>query len=252
MKRLKFPVFLLAMLFSVAACTEDEVTPDGGANSDDDIKTRLSLFERELLVGTPAAMESSEDLYAVMAVGYVNSINTFNEFDAFFYPPEGAKKTNSPIRASNARIAASYTVYEWSYQGESVAYQFSEQSGKNVFEIFIKEQGQKDYLRFYYAEEAADGKTGTFKVFDIEGEDPSVAALIWTWEILENDSFKFIFSSTEGEFRYEVISNKDKSGNIKQYYGNELGTEIFWDAAGNGNWKSYQEGEEPEEGEWTV
>lgn len=135
MKNLKFPTFLLAMLISLMACNDDEVAP---VNNDNDIPdNKPGLFEMNLKVETPAAMKNSEDWHAAMAVGYVEPINAFTEFNAFFSPPE-------------------------------------------------------------------DG------------------------------------------FRYEVISNKDKSGSAKQYFEGALDIEFQWDAAGNGSWKSY------EEGEWTV
>lgn len=249
MKKPHSIIFLLflsaAVLFS---CSGNEDDPNPNTKE----AVNPGLFENELEVSAPAAMEISDNPYAQMATSYLSSVNSFSSYSKAFYPPEDARRTTTPISAANARMAADYLVYEWTFDGKALAYQYSGQNGKHIFEVFYQESG-KEFLRYYYAEENVDGNSGMFKMFNIAGEDPSEVAASWMWEILADESGKFVYDLANGDFRYETVANKDESGNLLI---SKKGADYMyfeWDSAGNGSWKQYDEdGQVLQSGVWAV
>lgn len=241
MKKLKYIVYLLSFVVLFSSCSNDDGPGPSAQNN------KVGLFAEDARpITVPEAMQASNDEHAIMANMYIGLSTTFSSFAYLFEVPEGATKRNQPITASNARIAADgYTVYEWlGPDGSAIAYQYSEQGNQEVFEIFMRE-GNKDYFKWYEVTQNKDGKKGTLKWFGDTG-----IAMQWTWEIKADESYHVNFISED--FRYEIVSNKDLSGNIKTYSEGKLTGEISWDNIGNGWWKEYDGNNVVDEGSWDV
>lgn len=246
MKSQNLLLYIFGFLFILSSCSNDDSQEPMIEEEDE---PQIGIFGTEdglIPVQVPQAMAESSDPHAIMATAYVNISTSFSIYGAFFEVPEGATPSSQPITASNGRIAGDYKTYEWiGTDGSAIAYQFSEQGGQELFEIFIREGG-KGYLKFMEVLQDKGGKSGTMKWFSELG-----MSAIWTWEILQDESYYLVFTSEDS--KYEVKSNKDQSGNVKFYNENVLISEISWDSKGNGIWKDYDEsGALEEEGEWEV
>lgn len=244
MNRFKQIIYLLGIAVFIYSCSKDD-EPEAMVDESED--PQIGLFANEDgtgIIQVPQAMAESTDPHAIMATAYVNISTSFSIYGAFFAVPEGATKTNQPITAANGRISGEYTVYEWvGADGSSIAYQYSESGGQELFEIFIKEGG-KDYLKFMEVVQDSDGRSGSMEWFSELGMSAS-----WTWEFRSDESYFLVFNSEDE--KYEVESNKDLSGNVKFFTNGLLRSEISWDSQGNGVWTDFDEaGLVEEEGEW--
>ena len=246
MKSFNLLFFVLGFLFILSSCSDDD-SQDPKVEEQD--APQIGIFGTEdglPPVRVPQAMAESSDPHAIMATAYVSISTSFSIYSVFFEVPEGAKSSGQPITAANGRVSADYKTYEWTgADGSAIAYQFSEQGGKQLFEIFIKEGG-KGYLKMMEVLQDKDGKSGSMKWFSELG-----MSALWTWKIMPDESYHLVFSSDDS--RYEVNSNKDLSGTVKFYDGNALVSEISWDSKGNGVWTDYNdEGEIEDQGDWEV
>lgn len=245
MKLFNLILFAFGFSFILGSCSNDDTQEP---LIEEKYEPQIGLFginDGSPSVELPQAMVESSDPHAIMATAYVNISTSFSIYGAFFDIPDGATASNDPITAKNGRVSNDYIVYEWiGADGSAIAYQFSQQGDKELFEIFLKE-GSKGYLKFIEILQNKGGKAGTMKWFSELGMSAT-----WTWEIIEEESY-LIFSSDDS--KYEVKSNKDLSGSVKFYTSNSLVSEISWDREGNGIWKDFDEsGEIVEEGEWEV
>lgn len=243
MNKLKQTIFLLAVAVFISSCSKDD-EPKAIVEESEDPQIGLFAEDGMTVIQVPQAMTESEDPHAIMATAYVGLSTSFSIYGAFFMVPEGATKTDQPITAANGRIMGGYTVYEWEgADGATIAYQYSESGGQEVFEIFIKEGG-KDYLKFMEVIQDPDGRSGSMEWFSELGMSAS-----WTWEVRNDESYFLVFSSEDE--RYEVESFKDLSGNVKFFTDGLLRSEISWDKKGNGVWTDFDEaGLVEDEGEW--
>lgn len=246
MKPFNLLFFVLGFLFILSSCSKDDSQEP---MLEEEAEPQIGIFgseDGEIPIRVPEAMAASTDPHAIMATAYVNLSTSFSIYGAFFEIPEGIAPSSQPITAANGRISADYKTYEWiGADGSAVAYQFSEQGGKQLFEIFIKEGG-KGYLKMMEVLQDKDGKSGTMKWFSELG-----MAAIWTWEFMQDESYFLVFSSEDA--KYEVTSNKDLSGIVKFYSDNALVSEISWDSEGNGIWKDYDEsGNIEDSGAWEI
>ena len=248
---------LLLIAFSVVAfsCSkDDDATPE---KSLEDVT--MSLSGSSSIVTPPTAMASSDNTYAMQASGYVSLANAMSGYLQYFKPPQGAVKSSTAITTANGRAAAAqteYLVYTWTDSqgsGLSLAYQVSEQSGKYVFEIFIKFDQGDDWMRYVYAEEAKDGSEGLMRIFGaMYGSDDLM--LNYSWKHT-GDLFEFVMSSDADASAYEVsikINTKTKAGSVEYVIDGALMYNMTWDAAGNGTWTYYIDGEIYESGSWNV
>lgn len=242
MKTLRFTLYFLSTLVFFSGCSKDE-EPEPAVHRGN----QIGLFAEDARpITVPEAMLESNDAFAIKANSYLTISAAFSSYAYYFEVPEGATKRSQPITAANAKMAASgYTIWEWvAMDGSAIAYQYSEQGGQQVIEVFLKER-DKDYIKFYEVTQSTDGKKGALKLFaDLE------ESVMWTWEIKADDSYHLNFFSNA--FKYEIISNKDLSGSIKVFEEDTLTEEIGWDEIGNGWWKLYEAGELVDSGSWTV
>ncbi|MBT1686908.1 hypothetical protein [Dawidia soli] len=253
----KINKFLLLVAFSAAAfsCSkEDDATPE---KSLEDVS--MSLSGSSSVISTPSAMASSDDTYAGLASSYVAMANAMTGYSQYFKPPQGAAKSTTPITVANGRVAAAqteYLVYTWTDpqgSGMSLAYQVSEESDKYVFEIFMKFSQEDDWMRFIYAEETKDGSEGLMHIYVAMNGDDAVF-VTYSWK-RSGDNFDFVISGIEGESSFEITINgntKTKAGSAKYVLDDELMFTMEWDAAGNGEWAYYVDGQVDESGSWEV
>ncbi|MCD9018420.1 hypothetical protein [Parachryseolinea silvisoli] len=250
----KINKFLLLVAFSAAAfsCSkDDDATPE---KSLEDVA--FSMSGSSSVVTPPSAMASSDDTYAIQATSYVNMANAMSGYLQYFKPPQGSVKSSTPITVANGRVAATqteYLVYTWTDSqgsGMSIAYQVSEQSDKYVFEIFIKYSQDEDWTRYVYAEETKDGSEGLMHIYGVD----DVVFITYSWKHT-GDNFDFVISSIEDETAFEInihVNTKTKAGSVEYVMNDELLYKMEWDAAGNGTWAYYVEGEVEESGSWEV
>ncbi len=257
MKQFRLLLFL-ALSVVIFSCSKDEdPTP---ASSSLETAT-LSLSANATVVSAPAAMRASTDDYAVMASGYVQSVNGMTNYLSMFTVPAGAVKTSAGITASNARVASTqkeYLVYTWSDANNgTVAYQISEESGKYVFELFFKAKSASSWLRYLYAEEMKDKSAGAMKVYDIFTGGPTTSVLVsYSWA-KSGDVLNFTMEVPDPDFSYKIVISvnlKTNSGSVSYYLGGVKWYDMIWDTKGNGTWSWYEEDGKTvsESGKWTV
>ncbi|SRR5690606_5264062 len=239
MKTLKFTLYLLGMVILFSACSKDE-DPGPAAQSGN----KVGLFSGDVRpIAPPENMKKSDDPKAIEAVGILEDANEFRDLDGFFEVPEGATKRSGPVTASNARIANTYTVYEWDYgYGSKVIWQYSDQGDHETFEVFVGSD-EDEFIKMYEVIQSKDGKKGSLDWFGL---------MRWDWEIRANESYYIDFNYFGGLYSYKIVSNKDLSGSIEVYSNDSLISEYSWIASGSGWWKQYdaESGEVTDEGEW--
>lgn len=252
MKAIKF-LSTAALALLVFACSEDEPAK----NELEDI--RLSFSEREEIIQLPQGLINSTNPYAQAAYGYASSANLMSVYFSFFTFPDGAVKTTNKIVASNARTSATgeYLVYTWSDpQVGSIAYQLGDLGDRYSFEVFFKNAGSTQWLRYLYAEEQKDQRSGFMTIFDIDAENASLPIVEYNWT-RANGSIVFRYDFlTENEPTVSAVitvNETTNAGKVEYYIGTSLMSRIVWDAAGNGTWKEYdEEGNLIDEGSWVA
>jgi len=254
MKKINKFLFLIVVTAIVAACSKDE-DPAPAQQKLEDVQLSLASSTNEP-VEVPAAMANSTDEHAMMVNGYATSINQITSYMAYFEPPKEAVKGSTQITASNGRVAATkteYLVYTWTSQDISIAYQISQQNGKNVFEIFTKTSGSK-WLLYLYAEETTDGKQGQMKIYNSLFGDGSLL-VTYTWA-RNGDMLNFNAVSDLQGYHIETkitINTKSKEGSAEYYLGTSKVYSMTWDTKGNGSWKEYgEDGSVIDNGAWKV
>lgn len=135
-------IFLRVAL--LASFSEDDDAA-GGVQSDDNQMAEITFFQEEIIL--PQGLQNQTDSHAQELVSRVESIKSFGMCAACTQVPPGAEVSPEPITAtgtygrpasaSSSFSSINYTVYTYSYGGEiTSAYQFSEQDGMEVVEIF--------------------------------------------------------------------------------------------------------------------
>ncbi len=241
----------LAML-AVFSCSDD----DDAKPADSLENVRLSFADETEIIEVPTALKNSSNTYAQQAAGYIQQINSMGTYTANFLPPANAVKTNTPVTASNGRVARTnkeYLVYTWEDGGYGITYQISESGDNYVFEIFYKLGATADYLKFVHAEESKSGKSGSMKIFNIFAEgDESTILVNYTWNTAADGTVSFVADFVDTAFKYEVIVKSDGSGEVKYLIDGELAYHMIWNVSGDGTWKFYESGSIISEGSWTA
>lgn len=243
-------LFIGALLSIAFACSDDDDNKPTSLES-----AKLSFQNQDNRISPPSGLRSSENEYAQMAVGYIEMANSIGVYTEFMNVPNGATKTSTPITAANGRVGSTqteYLVYIWSDESYgSVAYQLSEQNDSYVFELFFKEVGASEWLKYFHAEEKKDGSIGHMVIYDVFTSDEGTEMIRYDWE-RSGGVLTFEMTSAESDFYFIMhINESTGAGDVKYYLDNELFYEMTWDAAGDGTWKYYSEGEVIDEGSWS-
>jgi hypothetical protein len=236
-------ILLFVALIIVACSSEEEAKPS---------KAKFSFSAENPILTVPSKMQSSQNEHAQMASMYVQLANGMTSYVGYLEPPQGAKKSSQPIVAENARVAsiqATYEVYEWDYNDISIAYQWSEQSGFYVFEVFFKEAGS-GYRKYLVAKEKKDKSVGSMDYYDLTSTNTQ-PVIQWKWVRVGDVITLEYFTDT---FKLIIVSNtKTNEGEVTYFIDGTLLYEYQWDKAGNGSYTLYDfEGNVTDEGEWTV
>jgi len=179
--------------------------------------------------GLAAKADAGTDFGAVYAAMYMELANGISGFGGLFAVPDGAsvqsKKSGS-------------TVWFWSYGGYSYWMTYEELATKYVWKY---EYQFPDVPRFTYiaAEEAKDGKSGNWTIYDPAASGNSV----WTyiWNINSSNTFTADLTWDEGNSpsAFKVVANANNSGNFKYYASGVLECEIVWNSDGSGSYTFY-------------
>jgi len=239
MKQIKNILLLIVAAAMIAACAhDDDPTPAQGLEG-----LSLSLVSGTTgdLVQAPAAIVNSSDEHAMMVNGYVSAVNRVCTYMSYLHPPAEAEKSNKQIKVANSRVAstAEYLVYSWTLQDMTIAYQVSQQDGKNVFEVFTK-AAKKQWVPFLYAEETADGKQGRMNIY---GADSDALAFAYSWA-RNGDLLNLTAMSAREGANLEIaitIHTKSREGSAECYLDAVKTYSLTWDPRGNGTWTKYKE-----------
>ena len=229
---------LTAMAFS---CSEDDAPK---TNSGDLATASLSFVGEQSVLATPAAMTTSQDANAALAIGYVAQANLITNSFAHFTPPQGALKTAVQITATNGvapEVTSGYLVYTWTdAKVGTMAYQVSATSESWFFEIFIKGKDET-WQRAISAMERKDKSAGRLSTYNILG-DGGVAAS-YAWKRIDN-RLTFVASEYVDGLNISIIveSNlKTLEGRVAYESNNLRFAQMEWDAQGNGSWTMFEE-----------
>lgn len=245
-------LLFLAMVAITFSCSKEDDDPKPTTLE----QATIGFNKNEPVVAAPAAMTQSNDSYAQMAAGYINSVNAMTSNLAMFTPPSNAVKGSTPVTAINGRVRSTqkeYLVYTWSdVNYGSVTYQIADDGDKYSFEFLIKENGQTAWHRFLYAEEKKDKSAGFLSLYDHTSDTPDVL-IRYDWT-RSGDNLNFTMSVPgEGDFIIIKINTKTKAGSVEYKFNGLLEYKMTWDAKGNGTWAWYNEdGSIEEQGSWTV
>ena len=233
---MKISKLLVLSVFLALACSKSE--------SPALEKTQLNVTP----VTPPTAMSSSQDTHAQEANGYIIQANVITSMNALFTVPAGSGATkSSPITATNGRTAASNSTtvtYVWSDPNAgSIGYQITDDGTSYHWEYFYKAVGAITWLKWIDAVQKKDGSTGTMKIFDFNGSNPSYVAALYQWT-QTGDQLTLTYTDNFGGDYFVLNYNKStKAGSINAYTGTGtsalLAANYTWDTTGHGTWKVY-------------
>src|SRR5690625_3750090 len=154
MKKLFKPfrlLFVFLIISSTIACSSDDDEIADVSNDEVNVP-EIPLVETEIIL--PEALRNNTDPKAQELVQEIALVKLYENYIGFTMVPPGAETGHEPIITSDnsgkntTQSAIDYTVYSFSYQGTGVIYQFSEQNGMDVIEIFIAVMGTDEYLKY--------------------------------------------------------------------------------------------------------
>lgn len=241
MKTLKFLVLLTSIfaLILVTGCKKD----------DDPEPVNMPQYEVKT-VEVPEVMAQSSDQGAQMTAAYISMVNSMSGYGAMMIPPSKSSVV------TNLKVGGVET-YTWTFEEGSdnftITLTVEETSNKYYWKMEISgfiEGSQINNFTYMEAEEAKDGSSGKFTVYDWE-EQGVMMETIWTED--GNGTFNFTFE-VPNEILLSMVSYTDGSGSIefKDWYNNQWLLEFAanWDATGHGQWWEYDEGILYAEGTW--
>ncbi len=213
---MKISKLLILSVFLALACSKSE--------SPALEKTQLNVTP----VTPPSAMSSSQDTHAQEANDYILQANVITTMSALFAVPAGSGATkSSPITATNGRIAASSST--------TVTYVWSDPSAGSI--------GYHTWLKWIDAVQKKDGSTGTMKIFDFNGSNPSYVAALYQWTKTGDQLTLTYTDNFAGDYFVLNYNISTKAGSINAYTGTGtsalLAANYTWDNTGHGTWKLY-------------
>src|SRR5699024_5804636 len=236
---------LLFLSFAIACSSDDDEVADP---SNEEVNVpEIPLIETEIIL--PEAIKNNPDPKAQELVQEIALVKLYENYIGFTMIPPGAEVGHEPIiTAENSgkntsHSAIDYTVYSFSYQGTGVIYQFSEQNGMEVIEVFISMMGS-EYFKYMEIRQTLDGKSGSMQVFGFEEEEFTAE---WEWQINSDgtiDVYAGMYSGGNAGLVYDLHYNPDdNSGNLKVYLEGQLQAELTCYGNGSGTWINHITGE---------
>ncbi|GEM_PF-2172285 len=217
-------VFSIAALSLFAGCGGDD---GGGSNT----PTEPSFEPIEIPAGLQSAASSNS--YAQLALSYLQLVNSFSSYSAYFNPPS---KSLIPTK-----MAAAEDTVTWNYEGTSVTYASWSDEEAFYFEIYITNEVYEN-CRFILYMEAIDGSGGTYQLFSDCGETP---VYTWNWGIISGEGDDIIqVQLLSDSYATQLQVYSDGSGSMSVHYGDlETQTEyIFsWETDGSGSYTYFDD-----------
>ncbi|MCF6170733.1 MAG: hypothetical protein L3J66_07150 [Bacteroidales bacterium] len=241
MKTLKF-LALFTSIFSlviVSSCKKDDDTDPNKDAPNYKVKT----------VQVPDAMVQSSDPGAQQAASYINMVNGMAGYGSMMTPP--SKRTS----VTNFKDGGG-DVYVWEINDGNTHCTFTLKVSESVttyyWEMIIDGilEGQA-FNNFTYlkAEEAKDGSSSSFTVYD-----PETGGILMTMSWYDNGSVTNFTFEIPNEVLMAVNVNADGSGfvEVKSWQNGQyvLDFRAEWDASGHGQWWAYDGGVVIDQGSW--
>lgn len=243
-------IFIFLAAIAMSCSKNDETTPDQTLED-----AARNFAENTVQIQEPAGLKNSTDTYAQLASSWIQTANSLSNYAALFYIPNSAQKTNTPIVASNGRVAKTneeYLIYQWEDQSSSngIAYQIHAEADKYVYEYFIKTAGHDGWIRYMYAEAQKNHEKALLTIFNL---DDGSELLNYDWQVVDN-MFTMNFSSAASSSLITLdINTATGTGTVVTFYNNVKTYDMTWDSLGNGSWIYYgTDGSALLSGEWTA
>jgi hypothetical protein len=225
-------LILLTTLFSlviVSSCKKDDTNPNNNAPNYE-VKT----------VQVPDAMAQSEDPGAKQAASYINMVNGMTGYGSMMTPPsKSARVTNFKDGGGD--------VYVWEINEGNThctfTLKYSETATMYFWEMIVDGniEGQV-FNNFVYmrAEEAKDGSSSSFTVYD-----PESGGILTTMSWYESEGSTHLTFEVPNSVLISMVVNADGSGSVevKSWQNGQYVLEFRaeWDASGHGQWWEYDE-----------
>lgn len=245
MNKFKTLLFFVGLSAIIMSCGDK----DDPAPKLEDVQ--FGLFEEGQTISVPQGIATSSDSHAKAVASTLAQMNV-QSYSALFTIPDNANKIDGPIEAANGRMNTNTVTYEWTYDGDAIAYQISELDDSYFFELFIKNAGDDAYYKWFEGTQAKDGKSGSFVILEPSGTT-RVVQLEYSFEFRSDGVFFMEYSVPSQDFYWQALVNADNSGSMKYLQGTTVLQEYTWDAAGNGTWTEYDsDGTIVDSGTWTA
>ena len=233
---MKISKFLILSVFLALACSKS----DSPALE----KAQVNVTP----VTPPTAMSSSQDTHAQEANDYIFQANAITSITAAFTVPAGSGATKSgAITATNGRTAASNSTtvtYIWTDPNYgAIGYQVTDDGTSYHWEYFYKALGANSWLKWLDAVQKKDGSSGTLKIFDFNGSNPSFVLATYQWTKTGDQLTLTYTDNLSHDYFVLNYNSATKAGSVNYYVGTGtsalLSANYTWDTAGHGTWKKY-------------
>ena len=241
MKKAILPVSLATILI-FAACSKNE---DNNPTTPSTEAPQLQMQTLDI----PAKMMQSSDPHARTVVFYVQTANFFAAgMSGFIFPPDGVGPTTRKGQLWE---------YNWTQDALQIFLRVTE--GADDFSWVTQFNGsdtEYDYYNWvaYRATQSKDEKSGSFTAYL---PNTAIKLGLYTW-LIDNKGtlhFEVDASALQQGRTFTGVLNADKSGSLQVYAtinGQNVQIEKYeWDAAGAGQWWTYENGEIKDSGVWS-
>jgi len=228
-------------LFLFNGCSSDEENPITPAPRSDPPEFNLQD------VSFPDKMQNSTDEKAKLAISLVNEAMSFEGTGCVFGPPSGATVNSETQTAWE---------YSWEDGGLTKRLAITLLSGQRKWQQFFT--GSADGIAYdnWRSMDAAQKTDLTIGHVYLYKANTGQIAEEWSWHTLENN--KYVFKKqkyVDPVSKIQITFEENNAGNIESYKPGSTGSLVYdvlitWDAAGNGSWRTFQDGTPLDNGTW--
>jgi len=222
---------LLAILaMTVATGCSEKSSTNGGTSSDPP-----EFGGSGTTVTVPPGMANSSDPNAAMASAYIGMANGIAGHGGMFTPPTRAAATDGPPWE-----------YSWSQGGLTVTLIIDETDTMYTWDVYIDgtvDQEVFDNYHFYSAWSLLDESCGGLTFFAYDGQ----GTIEWEWctDVLGVYTMTMTYSDGADTVVIDITVNQDGSGEITLAVNSVTIFQVIWDALGNGEWWTWDDGGTP-------
>ncbi|MCB8994748.1 MAG: hypothetical protein H6538_03985 [Bacteroidales bacterium] len=231
-------LLLIPFMFQIS-CKKDE-TPPAPTYREPSAASRAEIVD--IPAGLQAKADAGSDYGAMIAVSYIGFANAISSYSASFAVPEGAE-----IQGKKGGS----TVYHWAYGDLAYWMTYTELSDKYTWTYDYQYTGVPRFT-FISAEEAKDGKSGSWTIYN--PDVPSEYVWTYDWSINSSNTFlaNLVWNEGNDVASFNVVSNSNNSGSFKYYVASVLKADINWNADGSGTYWISGDGGGDLSGSWTA